>query len=53
MIMEGVDEDMEADVITQHDDGWEVTSSWRIKMDLILNKYQIKSLLLFKKLLFL
>jgi hypothetical protein len=30
-----------------------VTNSWKIKMNLTLNKYQIKSLYMFKKLLFL
>jgi hypothetical protein len=41
MVMKGGDEDMETNVSTQQDDElirMEVTSSWRIKMNLTLNK---------------
>jgi hypothetical protein len=56
MIMEGGDEDMEDDVTTQQVDKLirtEVTSLWRIKMNLTLKMYQTKNLHLFKKLIFL
>jgi hypothetical protein len=52
--MEGAYEDMEVDVITQHDDeSTRMGSSWRIEVNLTLKKYQVKSLFLFKKLMFL
>lgn len=56
MIMERGDEDMEVDVPMQQDDEsirTKMTNSWRIEMNLTLNKYQIKSFYLFKKLLLL
>jgi hypothetical protein len=56
MIMERGDEDMEVDVPMQQDDEsirTKMSNSWRIEMNLTLNKYQIKSFYLFKKLLLL
>jgi hypothetical protein len=45
--MEGSDADMEVDVTIQQDNESirkKMTSSWKIKINLILNKYQIKNL---------
>ncbi len=51
-VMEGGDEDMEVDVTTQQDDEsikMKTTSTWRIKVNLILKMYKIGDLYLFKK----
>jgi hypothetical protein len=54
MIMEGGDEDKEVDVTMQHNDELIRTENDQFMEDnVILNKYKIKSLYLFKKLLFL